>query len=411
MILVLAISVVGIAAILYWGLPAIDEMKANVEYRSVSTQFTELDSTIKELVAGTTEKTAKRWEPSINRGEVGVWNDTEPWLFAAEFYNTSDPTTIVTPYSAFTNFSWSGFVDGDNFFNVTTFGGTDAAHPGTRQAPSAFGFKNVKVEAFIVTGTSSVSVVNVTEMGVGYSSGNCNCPVGKHLGDQMDGTWPDALQWGNGTTMTFSLWQPNVNAATDPAHTKVNLTGQTFKFRIWSGSTLLAEAYYMNTSRIDYNLHTSMSDFGITLNNGGIITKQNGQATMSNSPPIPPVSNTTGIPRFFGRSLQLQGNASFAGENRFSLLISLYSTTTLASYDCVQASLSDCAVDAKIYVWGSQYQPWQTYLSSTGQGYHYRLWPDGLAANANPAGDLYLDEREWAMAYTLLESNVRLVSS
>src|SRR5687768_8431339 len=46
MILVLGISIVGIAAILYWGLPAIDEMKANVEHRSLESQFRELDATI-----------------------------------------------------------------------------------------------------------------------------------------------------------------------------------------------------------------------------------------------------------------------------------------------------------------------------------------------------------------------------
>src|SRR5438874_5489109 len=86
MILVLGISVVGIAAIMYWGLPAIDEMKANVEYRSVQTQFTELDSTIQELVAGTTEKTAKRWDPAIQRGEFAVSNNTEGWVYATVLY-------------------------------------------------------------------------------------------------------------------------------------------------------------------------------------------------------------------------------------------------------------------------------------------------------------------------------------
>src|SRR5579884_3487815 len=86
MILVLAISIVGIAAILYWGLPAIDEMKANVEHRSVQGQFQDLDATLKELVAGTTEKTAKRWQPTLNRGEIAVKNNTEPWLFATDGY-------------------------------------------------------------------------------------------------------------------------------------------------------------------------------------------------------------------------------------------------------------------------------------------------------------------------------------
>ena len=84
MILVLAISILGMAAILYWGLPAIDEMKANVEHRSVQSQFLDLDGTIKELVAGTTEKTAKRWLPTINRGEINVKNNTESRVSAVD---------------------------------------------------------------------------------------------------------------------------------------------------------------------------------------------------------------------------------------------------------------------------------------------------------------------------------------
>jgi hypothetical protein len=366
MILVLAISIVGIAAILYWGLPAIDSMKANVEYRSVQTQFSELDSTLRELVAGTTEKTAKRWQPALDRGSINVQNDTEPWLFATEMYNAS------SPLSSFTNFSWGNLKDGDATFTLVNHG---------RDLPL------VKVEAFIVTGTSSLTTLNVSLTPT---------PLGHTAGNQMDGTWLPL--WSNNTWQNFTVYVANSN----PPQLQP-LDGYTFKFRIWTGTTLLSEAWYVNTSRIDYTLHSSMSDMYVGENNGAIVTGASGSYTIFNSPPIPPVTNTSGVPRFFGRALALQGNASFAGSNRFDLLITLYSTVTLESLDCSKNDSSDCVVSSKIYDWGAYNAPWNAYLNSTGLGYNFHLWPDTITPNG-----VYLEDREWKMAYTLLESNVRV---
>lgn len=378
MILVLAISIVGIAAILYWGLPAIDEMKANVEYRSVQTQFSELDSTIRELVAGTTEKTAKRWQPAINRGSVNVMNNTEPWLFAVEFYNTSTSSILPQP---FTNFTWTNIKDGDNTFRLYNYG---------RDLPA------VKVEAFIVAGTSSLTSINV--------SGGTVTPVGvgPFPGQQMTGA--NLPLFSNNSYVDFSLYVVGTYVPGGTPGTVQKLDGQTFKFRVWTGTTLLAEAWYTNTSRIDYALHSSITDKSITSNNGALITSSGSSAasTIVNSPPIPPISNTTGVPRFFGRVLALNGTSSFAGDNRFDLLISLYSTATLASYDCGKSDNSDCVVSSKVYAWGSQAQPWQTYLNNTGMGYRYGKFYDSAS------GETVLQQREWKMAYTLLESNVRL---
>lgn len=354
MILVLAISIVGIAAILYWGLPAIDEMKANVEYRSLQTQFGELDGTIRELVAGTTEKTAKRWQPSLNRGDVRIVNNSEPWLFALEKYNAS-----------YNSLAWHSFADGDAYFNITNRG-------------SALGF--VKVEAFLVTGTTALTPLNVT---VDNSAND----------DQMGGT----LSMTNNTAYGFKVW---VKDAAAPG-TAYQLDKGTFKIRVWSGSSLVAEAWYMNTTRIEYNLRAVTSK-QIVYNNGALISIDNGNAVVSNSPPVPPVTNTSGVPRFFSRVVVINGTAAFAGENRFDVLVSLYSTVTLASYDCALKNASDCVYSAKIFVWGDQKPTWDDYLTRTGLGYNYAKLTDGNAG-------VYLERREAVMAYTLLGSNIRMV--
>src|SRR5581483_6782861 len=151
MILVLAISIVGIAAILYWGLPAIDEMKANVEHRSVQGQFQDLDATLKELVAGTTEKTAKRWDPTLNRGEIGVKNDTESWLFTADGYN-EDPAN-----PAQYNWLFDGLSDGNNAFTIKNNGA--GAVPGAQ------------VYGYIVGAGNSLTQINLTCTDCGTTPG------------------------------------------------------------------------------------------------------------------------------------------------------------------------------------------------------------------------------------------------
>lgn len=366
MILVLAISIVGISAILYWGLPAIDEMKVNVEYRSITTQFSELDGTIKELVAGTTEKTAKRWQPALNRGSVNVMNNTEGWLVSAEPYNASVPNH---------DFVWLNVADGDALLSIATTG----------TAPA---FNAWKIEAYIVTGTTTLTTLNVT----------LNPPpgTGNAQDDQMG---LQSATWTAGTTQNFKLW---VKDAGTP--TAQNLVGGTFKFRIYTGAVLVAEAWYVNTGRVDYQLTGPVTTKTLVENNGAIIAGGTGSTSaIVNSPSMPPPSTTGGTYRFFGRLIAMGGNASFAGDNRFDLLISLYSTATLGSYDCALASNADCVESTKVFVYGTQQAPWHTYLTNAGKGYRFTQMSFG--------GQNYLEERETKMGFTLLGSTVTLVGS
>lgn len=355
MILVLGISVVGIAGILYWGLPAIDEMKANVEFRTVESQFLDLDGTIKELVAGTTERTAKRWLPSLNRGQIHVQNATETWLYATETYNSS----------ATHDFTYAGFSDGNNAFTITS--------------NSDYALSWVKVEGYVVTGTSTLTTLNVSTV----SSSD----------DQMQAS--PASSWAIGETKTFYVWVKDT-----PTHVEQPLRNLTFKFKIYTGPDLVAEAWYVTTGRIEYQLAAGLGEKRIIENNGAVLTGDAESQALVNTPPLPPPSTTNNIPRFFGRAIVLNGNTSFVGEDRFDLLISLNSTATLASYDCALTNHSDCVETVKIWNYGDYQDAWYRYLTNDARGYDF--------SEGGSIGNEYLVMRESYMGFTLLQSVLRL---
>lgn len=362
MILVLGISVVGIAAILYWGLPAIDEMKANVEHKSLESQFQELDSSIKELVAGTTEKTAKRWQPTLNRGSIYVTNETEGWLYATEMYDSTKDHDLA----------WIGFGDGDHEFalkNLATGSNVDA----------------FLVQAYRVNTTTSGQALRVSTSG---TSSTQMTAVALPAGDP-----------------TISLYLYDEGGAA------VDIRNSTIRFRVYDGSVKIAEAFYVPTGRIDYELNAGLGTKTVSENNGAVISGNGLTSALLNSPPLPPVSMSSGTPRFFARAVILNGTGSFAGQDRFDVLVTLYSTSTLANYDCANTtSTTACVESTKVYVFGSYRDTWYAYLTNTGRGYGY-----AMQASPDPADDgsiPYLSQRSTgAMGYTLLQSRIQLTTT
>ena len=355
MILVLAISIIGISTILYWGLPAIDEMKANVEFRSIQSQFEELDATVKELVAGTTEKTAKRWQPTLNRGQMHVKNNTEAWLFSVELY---DATTNY-------DFNWGSLSDGDSRFMFYSNNTT----------------ADVIVQAAIVTGTSSATEVNVT------------APYGNAFPQQMNATTLGDEHW-----TEFRVSQSGADR---------RLENATFRFDVYVGDTLKARAWYMSTGRVEFSLDAGLGNKAVVANNGAVFTGVNGAYTMVNTPPIPPPSNTSGIHRTFARMIGMGGDASFGGTDTFDMLISLYATATLASYDCAQSDRSDCIEEITYHNYGEYRGPWYSALQNRARGYDYEEQPAISGANTVA----YLEDRKEFQGFTLLQSSLKLVQS
>ncbi|HUR69059.1 MAG TPA: hypothetical protein VM370_07415 [Candidatus Thermoplasmatota archaeon] len=352
MVLVLGISIVGIAAILYWGLPAIDEMKANVEHKSVESQFQELDATIKELVAGTTEKTAKRWQPTLNRGAIVMSNETEGWIYAVDLYNSGHDYGFAY-----------GSIDGDNSFTMTSINETIA---------------DVTIKATRVNSTTSTQSL--------YLNAAANA---------KGSTSATFASWAQGATKTFYLH--------DASGTQAPIRNSTIHFEVYAGATpaLVSEAWFVPTGRVDYELNAGVGTKTVSENNGAVITGNGNTYALVNSPPIPPAAHSSGVTRHFARAVVLNGTSSFVGLDRFDVLVTLYSTYTLRSYDCALPSRSDCVESVKVFTYGKYADVWQSYLVNSGRGYTWQEPSNGMD---------YLEDREAWMGFTLLQSTVQLVN-
>lgn len=362
MILVLAISVASISAVVYWGLPAIEEMKANVEFRTVEGQFHELDGTIRELVAGTTQRTAKRWQPSISSGEIQLVEETQGWLYATELYAAGQRNS----------FAYASFSDGDDTFVVKNVG--DAALP------------NVKVEAYLI-GASSETQLSVSHGAL------------TPYPNQMSGA--DLPLWGVGEEKSFRLSVRNVPLA--EAHR--DLSGSNiFRIKILSGSSLVGEAWYMQTGHAEYRLMAGLGEKTVALSNGAVLTGSGADLVIRNTPPMPPPVTTGGAYRVFARAIVLDGSAQFAGLDRFDSLLSLYGMSSLASYDC--ATDADCVQSAKIFIYGDYRTPWHTYLTNANRGYGYA--EESASFSTLGTTVTYLEDHQGRMAYTLLGSTIKV---
>lgn len=359
MILVLGISVVGIAAILYWGLPAIDEMKANVEHRSLESQFHELDASIKELVAGTTERTAKRWQPTLNRGSVVMANETEGWVYAVELYNPTKTHSFV----------YGAMADGNNQFTI--FNNGEAAANGI-------------VQAFRLNSVTSAETLVVSKTSL---------PAG---------VWNAKENWAVNSGRDLYLFDSNGNA--------VPIRNSTIKFVVWDDTTIIAQAWFVPTGRVDYSLSAGLGTKSVTQNNGAVLSGNGDAFALLSSPPIPPAATISGTPRHFARAVALNGTGSFAGDDRFDILVTLYSTFTLASYDCATVTTGTCVDGAKIFIFGTLDDAWYQYLTNAARGYTFEKKP--APTNTDCIGCIdYLEDRENYMGYTLLQSTVQMAGS
>ncbi|HVL47562.1 MAG TPA: hypothetical protein VM889_03305 [Candidatus Thermoplasmatota archaeon] len=293
MILVLAISVVGIAAVLYWGGPAVDEMKANVEFKAVQTQFQELDSDFRELVAGTAGKTAKRFQPSFSRGQFIVEKDTERWAIGVDYRSRVGTPSVY-------NFTLGDHGDGDNDFSL--------AHQGVGD----FG-NTVVVRAYVLDNAAEI-LTNVSTSSSSYA--------------QMTST-----TWTAGTVKNFWITKRNVaqSVANQP------MTGKAFRIEVWNGADLAAQWWVYDAGRVHFNLDAGQVSRDYYASNGALVQCSDGFCRVDNVPGIPPGKFSGTTYRTFARMLSVNGTASFGGESRFDLILDLYSTVTLLSGPDVRA--------------------------------------------------------------------------
>ncbi len=381
MILVLAISVVGIATILQWGVPAIDEMKASVETKSVQAQFMELLADVQELEAGTAGKTAKRWQPSLQRGELAFRGIDEKWAFSWDL--RSDVGTPWDRTKNRYNFTFAELNDTDDVVWIR--------HDGDVTLDES----KIALRLYRIDGTLATEQV-IREDNVSTNSQPANLDA-------------DADDWTTGETKRFYMrTKPN-----DPAASTVSLYPTTFglRFDVYDDGELVAQAWLLYAGSVRFKLNTGGGERQIVLTNGGLMAAQHGAYAFLNSPPISPPKNTSTTYRFFGRVVQVNGTLEMGGDHRFDVLVNLYGTAGLVDAAC--ASSVECAKDVKVYPMGKLAGVWRNYYLDEDNG--YRFWSRSVTVSG-PGGAgsdaiLYLlDWQEYGMSLTLIQSVIEAES-
>ncbi len=342
MIMILAISVVGVSAVLVWGLPAIESMKEQVEYKSVQNQFDELDATVRELVAGTAGKTAKRWQPSLSRGGITIEANTERWL-------------VATDRDASYNFTYIEFVDADNALKIVNHGASSVT---------------IMVNASLVDGASE-TLLNVSAVS----------------GSSIPMTTAGAVTIASGASQEFWTY-------TTVGVARSHYEG-TFHFEITDSTTsqTVGEAWIVDTGAIHYKLIGAAQPRHVYSSNGAIIPGQGDGFFVDNTPPIPAPRTSAGSHRFFMRTVQFNGTGSFSGEARFDVLFSLYSTATLSDETGVPR--------IKIYATGNLTNAWHTFFLDEARGYNFTTVTETVGSE----GRTYLEyEYSGGMVFTLVHS-------
>lgn len=319
MVLILAISVLGIVAVTNWGLPAILAMQQNVEMRSVLNEFGALDASMQKLIAGTTGQTTFKWQPSIGKGAVDVSPTGDRWLIATD---TASGTRLV----------WEKADDADNEIRIA---GTIAGDPTVRIHAWRW-IEGVATELRVTTGNT--------------------CTV-------WDGQFGPL---GSGRDFTLRTNETTCQA--------VNLDNAVISFSIrkppgaGNEAAPFAEAYLADVGHVRWN-NLAGSPQQVTHSNGAIFSGPVDNFVSQSSLAVSPVrafKNSAGTESvgLFARLVKLNGTASFSGVQdgaRTSVFLDFAGTWTMGSIaDTDRVS---------IYVFGDLQNVTYTELQRTGYGF------------------------------------------
>lgn len=318
-ILILAISIVAISAIIAWGLPAIEELKANAESRAVLDQFRDLDDGLQSLVAGSAGKTTFKWQPTLNEGSLAI-DQTQGgrWVVATDLRNGY-------------NFTYFGLNDTDRYF---------ALHNNGYTLTSA-----LKVRAWTFIGST------FTELTVNTTSGGA----------------ATALTLANGENVTLQLYNSTGSAITlNALNIRIYLYNNSLVTASDDGA--VARLWLTDVGSTHYETESGVEKRHVFSTNGAVIYGPYSSLVVANEPPIPPVrtyTNSTGgtSKSAFIRLIQINGSASFGGARQAELLMNLYSTTSLVDESNVSS--------VRIYVLrdATFRETWYDYLSDTANNY------------------------------------------
>lgn len=354
MVLILAISVLGIVAVTNWGLPAILAMQQNVEMRSVLNEFGALDASMQKLIAGTTGQTTFKWQPSIGKGAVDVSPTGDRWL-------------IATDTALGTRLEWEEAHDADNDLLIR---GTVAGNPNP-------------VRIFAWRWVEGVA----TEILVAANSGDCT-------------PWQGDSQLLNGAGKTFYL---RTNATVACQDVNLDNAVVTFSIRAPPGGSAapFAEAYLADVGHVRWNSLAGTPQQVVHTNGAiysGPVDSFVSQSTLAVSP-VREFRNSAGDPSvgLFARLVKINGTASFSGVEggaRTSVFLDFTGTWTMGNLDDTDR--------VSIYVFGDVQAVTYAALQQETAGYDFD-------AATTPGGVKYVRYTEsvkpfrFSTAYTFVE--------
>ncbi|MCA1814109.1 MAG: hypothetical protein LC624_09190 [Halobacteriales archaeon] len=328
-ILVLAISVLGIVSVSNWGLPAIQEMQAIVEVRSVLDQFRTLDATLQQLLSGSAGQTTFKWQPTLNHGSIDVNQSANRWLVAADALGGAGHAQV----------KWSGLSDNNEQFKVELKNGT-GGHTYRLHAYQWIG--GAKQELQVQAGGGSACTASY----VGYAPPAVLTTLYLHL----NGTGATCtIQNIDNKVLTFQINDETAGSAVQVVHVaELADVGHVH----WRGD--LGQGV-----RHVYDVNGAI----LTGNANGLVT----QSTLSVPPPRD-FTNSSGVQAtsMFARLLKVNGTASFSavqGAEQYSIYLNLAGSYTMNALDSVNQTY--------VYIWGDTQGAIYSALTEAVSGYRF----------------------------------------
>ncbi|MHB8584586.1 MAG: hypothetical protein ACYDDF_01940 [Thermoplasmatota archaeon] len=321
-ILVLAISVAGIAGVLYWGLPAVTEMKASVEQQTITNSYLELENDIKELSRADVGKTAILWRYSQADGAFSLQPSTERWVLEMDSKSTLSPPVTY-------NFSQFGLNQTGNKFFLVNHG------------PA--------ISANVIASSMDASAVIPLNVKLLPAGSTWSTPCSPTLPNETAG-WAWAAGAVQGFCVYNSTWGP------------INMGSPLLQLQVWNWNSNAAlrevAGYFWSTDsgRMQWLLSSALSSRAVYLGNGATMSGTNGNIVVQGDPTITAPQCQGGQERFFERLVSLNGSASLGGAGSSDVLLSLYGSPQLAN--------QLPATDAKLWTSGTLGGVWTSYFNS-----------------------------------------------
>ncbi|MDD5502540.1 MAG: hypothetical protein PHH26_03630, partial [Candidatus Thermoplasmatota archaeon] len=220
-ILVMAIAILGIMAILFWGIPSIEQMRAQSQFDSVLMQFNDMYDTIGELIHKTGG--AQPVSISASSGSIEIGSKGERWIVSY---------CVQSGYDML----YTGLGDQDDSFTIKNNGTS---------------ISNLQVAAKTIQGNTYATL---------YVRGAGNASIsGALAGGSEKIVYLKKTTWAS---------QP--------------ISGITLYFSVSDGSTLVAEFYLFDVGYISYSMDSPSGQYKIMSSNGGTLASYPSYSWMRN---------------------------------------------------------------------------------------------------------------------------------